>query len=226
MMAQVIDQPTSKPKDYPVQPTTAVEPEAVHHHRVTDDDDSDDKTFFSWPPSTGLIIVVVFLAGLGILGAMVGKSLLGTEPATSTQVAASQSAAGQTTPAGSALTAAEQKEIAARDAYTVTIANELHSKVPAYKNVKIFADNWAGAKSPSRTPQTDPKTRAGDNLMLVFSSPEAGTAKGLADFAKSKAAQEAANAGFAELQFVDPDRYCYALIAPVTGVGAVQCGPR
>jgi hypothetical protein len=113
-----------------------------------------------------------------------------------------------------------------RDKYAVTIANELHQKVPAYKNVKIYADNWQGAKSPSLKPQTDSKTRVGDNLMLVFSSPEAGTAKGLADFAKSKAATEAANAGFAELQFVDPDRYCYALIAPVTGVGAAQCGPR
>jgi hypothetical protein len=92
--------------------------------------------------------------------------------------------------------------------------------------VKIYADSWAGPKSPTLKPQTDPKTRVGDNLMLVFSSPEAGTAKGLADFAKSKAAIEAANAGFAELQFVDPDRYCYALIVPVSQVGAVQCGPR
>jgi len=221
-MANVLDRPTTKQPDYANQQTLTAR-EEPHHHRVTDVDD-DDKAFFSWPPSAALIIVVLFVAALGILGLVVGKSLLGTSaPVAATQGTATADAAKT---AGSTLNPAEQKEIAARDAYTVTIANELHQKVPAYKNVKIFADNWAGEKSPTKTPQTDPKTRVGDNLMLVFSSPEAGTAKGLADFAKSKAATEAANAGFAELQFVDPDRYCYALIAPVTGAGPVKCGPR
>jgi len=223
-MAHVIDHPASKQTDYPGQQTTVTNPEPEHHHRVTDPDETDIKEFFSWPPSIGLIMVVGFLIILGALGVVVSKSLLGTGSATGSSVAATQGAT--TTPATTTLTPAEQKEIAARDTYAVTIANELHQKVPAYKNVNIYADNWAGAKSPTRNPQTDPKTRVGDNLMLVFSSPEAGTARGLADFAKSKAAREAANAGFAELQFVDPDRYCFALIAPVTGVDAVKCGPR
>ena len=226
-MAHVIDQPTSNKETIAAsQQGIPAGTEVVHHHRVTDVDDSDDKAFFSWPPSPGLIIVVLFVIVLGAVGLYVSKSLLGPVPVATTATATQGSATDQAKPAGSTLTAAEAKEIASRDAYAVNIANELHQKVPAYKNVTIYADNWAGAKSPTRKPQTDPKTRVGDNLMLVFSSPESGTAKGLADFAKSKAAQEAANAGFAELQFVDPDRYCYALIAPISGVGAVKCGPR
>ncbi len=222
-MAHVIDEPTTKQAQYPGQP---IAEEPVHHHRVTDPDETDVKEFFSWPPSIGLILVVGFLALLGVLGAIAYKSLGGSTSVPATGVSASQPVTAEPQATGATLTPAEQKEVESRDKYAVTIANELHQKVPAYKNVKIYADNWQGAKSPSLKPQTDPKTRVGDNLMLVFSSPEAGTAKGLADFAKSKAATEAANAGFAELQFVDPDRYCYALIAPVTGVGAVQCGPR
>jgi hypothetical protein len=225
-MAHVIDTPTSKTTSYTSQQAAVAGTEPEHHHRVTDPDESDIKEFFSWPPSVGLILIVGFLAILGVLGAFAAKSLLGTSPNPATPAVASQGAASPANAVGTALTPAEQKEMAARDTYAVTIANELHQKVPAYKNVKIYADNWAGEKSPTLKPQTDPKTRTGDNLMLVFSSPEAGTAKGLADFAKSKAAQEAANAGFAELQFVDPGRYCYALIVPVSQVGAVKCGPR
>ena len=70
------------------------------------------------------------------------------------------------------------------------------------------------------------KARPGDNLMLVFWSPDASTARGLTDFTKSRAAQDAVNAGFAEFQFVDPGTYCYAQVAPVAGVGPISCGIR
>ncbi len=223
-MAHVVDQPTTTESKYSAQQAKSAQAELEHHHRVTDEEETDIKDFFSWPPSTGLLLVVGFLAILGIAGAVFGRSLLGTSTAPVVNSTISQPAANPAK--ATALSPTEQKEMETRDKYAVTIAAELHQKVPAYKNVKIYADNWAGAKSPTLKPQTDSKTRIGDNLMLVFSSPEAGTAKGLADFAKSKAATEAANAGFAELQFVDPDRYCFALIAPVTGVGAVKCGPR
>jgi hypothetical protein len=124
------------------------------------------------------------------------------------------------------LSAADIKDMKARDDYAANLSKFLHAKLPAYKNVKIYADSWAGTKAPAKTPLADIKSRKGDNLMLVFWSPEAGTARGLGDFTKSQGAQEAVNAGFAEFQFVDPDTYCYATVVPVTGAGRVICGIR
>ena len=162
----------------------------------------------------GFLVALAFLAGCGEkTPASQSTVVAGTAQSEAPKVAVK-------------LSPEEQKEVDARDDLADSIAKELHARVPAFKNVSIYADNYAGSKSPSRHPQTDKKTRVGDNLMLVFSSQESATAKGLADFTKSKAAQRTVDAGFAELQFVDPDTYCFATIAPVSGVGPVKCGPR
>jgi cytoskeletal protein RodZ len=219
-MAHVIDKPQEAHAGVGTQQQSPVDQALKSVVSVASDEDSSDRGFFSWPPSMGLVIVVVFLLALGGVTAFLVNSLMGPAPSKA------HVAAADTASPGSSLVASDPKETAARDTYATNIAKELHQRVPAYKNVNIYADNWAGAKSPTRTPQTNAATRKGDNLMLVFSSPESGTAKGLSDFAKSKAAQEAAHAGFAELQFVDPQQYCYAMITPVGGVAPVQCGPR
>lgn len=168
---------------------------------------------------TGVITSTMLLVGLGLLAACSSDVV---RPVGS----AATGATAQPEPAKVAVTLSpdELKEQEARDTFASNLGKGLHLRVPAYKNVKIYADGYAGAKSPTKTPQTDPKTRVSDNLMLVFYSPDSGTAKGLAEFAKSKAARDAGDVGFAELQFVDLDTYCYALIA--TGVGPVKCGPR
>jgi hypothetical protein len=118
------------------------------------------------------------------------------------------------------------KEVQARDDYATQLSKSLHAKMPAYKNVKIYADSWAGTKAPGHAPLADIKVRASDNLMLVFWSPDPDTARGLTDFTKSRAAQDAVNTGFAEFQFVDPGTYCYANVAPVGGVSPAVCGIR
>jgi hypothetical protein len=124
------------------------------------------------------------------------------------------------------LSAAELKAVKDRDDYAVSLTKLLHQKLPEYKRVSIFADNWAGSHAPTLSAPRDVKTRTGDNLMMVFWSPDSGTARSLADFTKSKAAQEAVNYGYEEFQFVDSSSYCFALVAPSTGVGPVTCGIR
>jgi hypothetical protein len=123
-------------------------------------------------------------------------------------------------------TPSELKEIQARDDYTTKLSKMLHAKMPAYKDVQIYADNWTGTKPPAHGPLSDVKARTGDNLMLVFWSPDANSAKGLSDFTKSQAARDAVDAGFAEFQFVDPANYCYAQVAPVGGIATPVCGIR
>jgi hypothetical protein len=168
-----------------------------------------------------LSIGVASLALLGLAACNSSSSNAGTEKA----------AAAPTTPAASPapapkLSAAELKEVQARDDYATQLSKSLHAKMPAYKNVKIYADSWAGTKAPGHAPLADIKVRASDNLMLVFWSPDPDTARGLTDFTKSRAAQDAVNTGFAEFQFVDPGTYCYANVAPVGGVSPAVCGIR
>lgn len=124
------------------------------------------------------------------------------------------------------LSAAELKELQARDEYAVTLSKALHARLPEYKNVTIFADNWTGNHAPKLIAPRNAKVRTGDNLMLVFWSPANGTARGLSDFTKSRAAQEAISKGFAEFQFVDPSSYCFSLVTPVAGAGPISCGIR
>jgi hypothetical protein len=167
-----------------------------------------------------VVIALVVIAGIFFFAARLGSKST-TAPAASTTVATPTSATSTAQP-----TPAEIEEMQARDAFAVKVSKELHARVPTFKNVKIYADNWAGPKAPAKTPLADPKARKGDNLMLVFWSPDEATAKGLADFTKSKSAQEATDLGFAEFQFVDPNTYCYSQVAPVTGPGPVTCGIR
>ena len=145
-----------------------------------------------------------------------------SEPAPATSTAA----AAQPEAAPAPLSPEEKKAQDDRDKFATNIAEELHAKVPAFKNVKIYADNYVGAKAPSKTPQMDPKTRKGDNLNLVFVSSETGTANGLSDFAKTPAAKRAAEAGFNEFQFVDPGSFCYTIVDSTNGPGPVKCGIR
>lgn len=166
-----------------------------------------------------LSIGVASLALLGLAGCNSSSSSAGTEKAAPTTPAATPAPAPK-------LSAAELKEVQARDDYATQLAKSLHAKMPAYKNVQIYADSWAGAKAPGHAPLADIKARTGDNLMLVFWSPDPATAKGLTDFTKSRAAQDAVHAGFAEFQFVDPGAYCYANVAPVGGVSPAICGIR
>jgi len=167
--------------------------------------------------SCALVIVVFAVLGFLFLKTDSGATATAAKPAPAVQVVAAPPAQ---------LSAADIKEMKARDDYAARLSTSLHQRLPAYKNVKIYADSWLGNKAPSKGPLTDVKSRKGDNLMMVFWSPDAGTARGLADFAKSPAAIEAVNAGFAEFQFVDPDTYCYSLVVPVTGASAVTCGIR
>lgn len=135
--------------------------------------------------------------------------------------------ASQTTPhAAAQQSPSELKEMQTRDDYAANLSKALHLRMPAYKNVTIYADNWTGNHAPARVPITDIKARTGDNLMLVFWSPEPGTAKGLSDFVRSRAAQDAVTSGFAEFQFIDPRTYCISLVAPLKGPGVVTCGIR
>ena len=166
-------------------------------------------------------INIALLVGLGLMTA--GFTAC-KDDASKEQTAAPAPAAAS---APIALSPQDIKEMAARDKYAEDLGKELHAKVPAYKNVKIYADNYAGPKSPSKVPpQQDPKTRKGDNLMLVFWSPDHDTARGIAEFTKTPAAQQATSSGFSEIQFVDPDTYCFALVDTISGPGAVKCGPR
>ena len=181
--------------------------------------------FTGWsagPAGAAAIVSIAALSFVAILLAGCNSKPATTETPTP---AAAQSAAPQTKPAAQ-LTPAEIKEMKGRDDYATNLAKTLHAKLPAYKNVKIYADSWLGSKAPAKNPLSDIKARSGDNLMLVFWSPEAGTARGLADFTKSPAVQEAVNAGFEEFQFVDPDTYCYAQIVPPSTVGGAVCGIR
>ena len=175
---------------------------------------------FGCPRAFALSIGVASLALLGLAACNSSSSTAGTEKAA---VPATPAAAPAPAPK---LSAAELKEVQARDDYATQLAKSLHAKMPAYKNVKIYADSWAGTKAPGHAPLADIKARTGDNLMLVFWSPDPATAKGLTDFTKSRAAQDAVNAGFAEFQFVDPGTYCYANVAPSGGVSPSVCGIR
>lgn len=167
---------------------------------------------------TGAVVIVA----LALFGFFLLKFNSGTASTAAKPIAAVQPAPAQ--PAQ--LSASDIKEMKARDDYAAKLSTTLHQRLPAYKSVKIYADSWTGKKAPALVPLTDVKLRKGDNLMMVFWSPEAGTARGLADFAKSPAAQQAVNAGFAEFQFIDPDTYCYSLVVPVTGAAPVACGIR
>jgi hypothetical protein len=172
------------------------------------------------PRALALSIGVASLALLGLLACNSSNSTASTEKA-------AEPAAPAATPASAPkLSAAELKEVQARDDYATQLSKSLHAKMPAYKNVQIYADSWAGKKAPGHAPLADIKARTGDNLMLVFWSPDPATARGLTDFTKSRAAQDAVNAGFAEFQFVDPGTYCYANVAPVGGVSPAVCGIR
>lgn len=142
------------------------------------------------------------------------------------QVAPMQAKAASLTHSEAPLSAADLKAVKARDAYAMSLAKLLHQKLPEYKRVTIYADNLIGAHAPALAAPRDLKTRTGDNLMMVFWSPESGTARSMTDFTKSKAAEEAVNLGYEEFQFVDPGNYCFALVAPITGVGPVTCGIR
>jgi hypothetical protein len=178
------------------------------------------RRIFGCPRAFALSIGVASLALLGLAACNSSSSSAGTEKAAApaTPVAAPAPAP--------KLSAAELKEVQARDDYATQLSKSLHAKMPAYKNVRIYADSWAGKKAPGHEPLADIKTRTGDNLMLVFWSPDPATARGLTDFTKSRAAQDAVNAGFAEFQFVDPGTYCYANVAPVGGVSPAVCGIR
>lgn len=176
------------------------------------------RRIFGCPRALALSVGVASLALLGLAACNTSSSSAGTEKA-----AAAPAAAPAPAPK---LSAAELKEVQARDDYATQLSKSLHAKMPAYKNVQIYADSWAGKKAPGHAPLADIKARAGDNLMLVFWSPDPATARGLTDFTKSRAAQDAVNAGFAEFQFVDPGTYCYANVAPVGGVSPAVCGIR
>ena len=188
------------------------------------------RKFFGMPVGAAVVVGIVLLAALVAAGIyFAGFSQRSAESTVGSGAApVSQAAAPPATASSSKvqLSAADIKEMKGRDDYAANLSKFLHAKLPAYKNVKIYADSWAGTKAPAKTALADIKSRTGDNLMLVFWSPEAGTARSLADFTKSQGAQEAVNAGFAEFQFVDPDTYCYATVVPVTGVGGVVCGIR
>lgn len=132
----------------------------------------------------------------------------------------------ETTAKSAPMTADEIKQMKDRDDYATKLAKALHAKMPAYKNVDIYADNWTGTKPSVHGPYKDATTRTGDNLMLVFWSPTPDTANSLSDFTKSPAAVDAVNAGFAELQFVDPANYCYAQVNSVGAIGKPVCGIR
>ena len=175
------------------------------------------RRIFGCPRMLALSIGVASLALLGLAACNSSSSSAGSEKAAATTPAAA--------PAPK-LSAAELKEVQARDDYATQLSKSLHAKMPAYKDVKIYADSWAGTKAPGHAPLADIKARTGDNLMLVFWSPDPATAKGLTDFTKSRAAQDAVNAGFAEFQFVDPGTYCYANVAPVGEVSPAVCGIR
>ena len=177
-------------------------------------------------PALALILCVVLLALVGWLAFYLASS--NPKTAKSTPAPTSSAAApAKTAPAPAAkLSAADLKEMQARDDYAAKLSKFMRAKMPAYKNVQIYADSWTGTKPPAHIPLANIKQRTGDNLMLVFWSPEAGTARALGDFTKSRASIEAVQAGFAELQFIDPDTYCFAQVAPVTGIGPVICGIR
>jgi hypothetical protein len=167
------------------------------------------------------------LAGIVIAGALVTTLGLTTgckDNAAKDATPAATSTAAE--PAPAPLSPEDIKEMAARDKIAAEVAEALHAKVPIFKNVKIYADNYVGDKAPSKTPQMDPKTRKGDNLNLVFVSNEAGTANALSDFSKTPAAKQAADAGFNEFQFVDPSSFCYTIVDSTTGPGPVKCGIR
>lgn len=144
------------------------------------------------------------------------------EPSTAAKAVPANDVAAKPAP----MSADEIKQMKDRDDYATKLAKMLHARMPAYKNVDIYADNWTGTKPPAHGPFKDVKSRTGDNLMLVFWSPDPQTANSLSDFTKSQAAVDAVNAGFAELQFVDPQNYCYAQVNSVGAIGKPVCGIR
>lgn len=183
-------------------------------------DDMSARRILGCPVALTAAIGVASLALSGMLGCNSSSSSSGEKPA-----------AAVTTPAAAPapapkLSAAELKEVQARDDYATQLSKALHAKMPAYKNVKIYADSWAGTKAPGHAPLTDIKSRTGDNLMLVFWADDPATARGLTDFTKSRAAQDAVHVGFAEFQFVDPSTFCYANVTSVGGVSPAVCGIR
>jgi hypothetical protein len=177
------------------------------------------RRIFGCPRAFTLSIGVASLALLGLAACNTSNSSASMEKGAPAAPAAAPAPAPK-------LSAAELKEVQVRDDYATQLSKSLHAKMPAYKNVEIYADSWVGTKAPGHAPLADIKARTGDNLMLVFWSPDPATARGLTDFTKSRAAQDAVNAGFAEFQFVDPGTYCYANVAPVGGVSPAVCGIR
>jgi len=239
-MAHVLDTPLDTLE---ASPKNIVEPAEIDIHELEAlapaaapiDDETTVKPHrpVEWSGPVALISAIVLIVALGLFGFYFASSYFeGKAPAAKPAAAGSPIAGSTVNPVGAIATQAAQfspaeiKEMKARDDYAARLSTFLHQRMPAYKNVKIYADSWAGNKAPVGGPLTNVKLRKGDNLMMVFWSPEAGTARALADFTKSPAAVEAVNAGFAEFQFVDPDTYCYSLVAPVTGAGAVTCGIR
>jgi len=226
-MAHVIDHPVNTVE--PEVRTKSVSPagELIKTNEpVAPEEEQAPKTYFGMRAGIALLVAIVIVAA--IVAIAVSFAFFGQGSAKKT-VAATPAVATQSNavaPSPAKLSASDIKEMKARDDYATNLGKFLHAKMPAYKNVKIYADNWAGTKAPAKSPLADIKARAGDNLMLVFWSPDAGTARGLSDFAKSPAATEAINAGFAEFQFVDSDTYCYAEVVPVAGVHGVSCGLR
>jgi hypothetical protein len=172
------------------------------------------------------LLILAAIVSIAVSFAWFGQGTAKKTVASTPAVATQSNPASKAAPTAVTLSASDIKEMKGRDDYATNLSKFLHAKMPAYKNVKIYADNWAGTKAPGKSPLGDIKARTGDNLMLVFWSPDAGTARGLSDFAKSPAATEAINAGFAEFQFVDTDTYCYAEVVPVAGVRGVTCGIR
>ncbi len=211
-MAHVIEKPLGSIESSTPEKDKLPASESMRAEEPAVSEETPARKYFGMPAGTAVVVAIVLLAVLVAIGVYLAGSSQGSAKSTVASGAppVSQAAAPSTAaPAARVqLSASDIKEMKGRDDYAANLSKFLHVRMPAYKNVKIYADSWAGTKAPAKTPLADIKSRTGDNLMLVFWSPDAGTARSLADFTKSQGAQEAVNAGFAEFQFVDPDTYC------------------
>ncbi len=228
-MANVTDKSSGSTEPVPQDNAHSPVDDVLRAFEHVTEDESDNRGFFSWPPTAAMVSTVLVVVVLGAFIAYVMMSKRDAQNAASAPVAtapAAPVARVRSTAPAPPMNATELKETQARDTYAANMAKSFPARMPEYKKVLIFADNWAGTKPPYATPLTDIKQRTGDNLMLVFWSPDPGTAKALAEFTKSRAVTEAVSAGFAEFQFVDPTTYCYASVVPVNSVGPVNCGVR
>jgi len=200
----------------------------LHSVRLDQKDAEDSAQETRRPLFTGatVAIAIVVLLAISAVAVYFVANRRSQSAAQTAKAAPIQAKAASLSDAVAPLSAAEVKAMKARDDYAVNLSKVLHQKMPEFKRVTIYADNWAGTHAPTLAAPRDVKTRTGDNLMIVFWSPESGTARSLGDFTKSQAAQEAVNLGYEEFQFVDPGSYCFALVAPSAGVGPVTCGIR